>query len=160
FEDGAPRIDQRPQVADEGADIGEADPPDDPNHGRRDVAIRVVLAAEACNDGDDEDGKTEKLEQEGKAWPLAQSSEAMGIQIKPRITFRAGRIAYGQSDNHKGHNDRDARARDIERKWQRQVVALAEAVRPCRCGERAEACSRNEKQACGGGAKLASADRP
>src|SRR5262245_12749397 len=44
----------RPQVAHERRHIGKADPDDDPDHSRRDVPIRVLVADEASRDGDDE----------------------------------------------------------------------------------------------------------
>src|SRR5262249_25408355 len=161
LEDRVPGIDQRPQVSDERADIREADPPDDPHHRRRDVAIGVFLPAETRNDGDDEDGKSAELECRTQARQRTYSSEAMGAQLVARVTLGTRGSADEQSDNQEGDDDRNARARDIETERQRQIIALAETMRMHRSGERTEAgCSGRDQTHWPGPAAFATADRP
>src|SRR5262249_2968630 len=62
FEDRPPRIDRRPEIANERANIGEPDPGDGPYHRRCDVAVGVLVAAKPRDDRDDEAGEREELE--------------------------------------------------------------------------------------------------
>ena len=63
-EEGAPRIEQGPQVAGEGRDVGQAHPPDDPHQQRRQVLLCRLVADQPGEHDEPQQGHGNQLQDE------------------------------------------------------------------------------------------------
>src|SRR5260370_33106396 len=77
-----PRVDQVPEVADQGRSVDEADPEDDPDERRCDVAIWILIADESSENRDDEYAECGKPDQ--------QSSSRNKTRLRDRPAGRGG----------------------------------------------------------------------
>ena len=83
-------------------------------------------------------------------------AEPMRREIDPRIAVGTGSMTSKEPDDDERQDDGGGRAEQIERKWQRQVIALAETMRAGR--DRGYAKPGKSGAECK--QPLASADRP
>src|SRR5262249_14646010 len=147
IEERSPWIDKRPEVAHTRRDVSKADPNDDPDHSRRNVPVRVLVADKASGHGDDEQNCGNQLQRQYDAGMRDDFPDHIAEQIELRTTPGFGRMTNKEADDYKGDNNDRRCAVEIERQRQWQVIALAEAVGACRSRERASRqCRRHERR--------------
>ncbi len=130
LEEDRPGIDQRPGVADQRRQVGEADPPDDPDEARREIADGFGVAEPARRQHQGE--QPDRDEPEAARHPGMQQGAHRGQrrQIGAAQRLFAGPPAEGQRHHHEAQRHRGPGAHQVEVEGQRQVVARAEGVRP------------------------------
>ncbi len=131
-ENGAPRIDEGPHVADEGRDVGKPHPPDDPHQGRRDVAVGVLVAEEPGKDGDDEQGQHGQPQRQGNRRMANDPSGRSVEEVELPARDWSRRVPHEQAEHDERQRHRRGGAEQIQRERKRQLVALAEAMGECR----------------------------
>jgi hypothetical protein len=129
IEDGSPGVDEPPHIADKGGNVGKPNPPDDPNEGGRDVAVGVLVAEQAGQQHNDEQGEPGQPQGQSHRRLTEDSREPAGAQIDLRTGARRRRAVQEKSENEERQRHHGSRAVEVERQRQWQLVALAEAVR-------------------------------
>jgi hypothetical protein len=123
-ENRAPRIEQPPDVAEQHRQERQSHPADDPDRDRRDITNRILIAEQSGDDHQHQHAGRERARHGGQ-----RSREAT---FDAPIEMPAGKPVLGakkQGETDERQGDGRPGAPDVERKRERQVVALAETVR-------------------------------
>src|SRR5262249_33421033 len=123
-ENGVPRIEQGPHIAEQHRREREPHPADDPDHDWRDVADRILVAEQSGYDHQEQHAARERARHGGER---CDQTALRGPVDMPTEKLMLGAQKQGKTDE----RQRDGRpgAPYVERKRKRQVVALPEAVR-------------------------------
>jgi hypothetical protein len=99
LEQCSPRIDGAPEIPDEGGNIGDADPADDPHHGGRNVLVGVLIAEKSGDSGYDKQQQRGELESSHCRGDGDKSSETGGKQVDASMIVRTRGVAHEQADH-------------------------------------------------------------
>jgi hypothetical protein len=84
-EDRLERVRHLPQVADQRADVPEPDPTDRPDHDRHDVAERVLVAEEACEQQKEKNDDKREAQRRYAPGRCERTADRRGEQVPARV---------------------------------------------------------------------------
>ena len=133
-EDDGQRVDQRPHIAHQRGYVGDAHPPEDPDHGGRKVFDWRLIAQSARRHGEQEQRDGGRLDGQQRYGMRQQTYRPELKQIE------GGVVAVSASfqevpDGCKREGDGHSRAADVQVERDGQIVALPEAVSVSRLQE-------------------------
>src|SRR5215216_3428652 len=122
-EGGVPWIDGGPDISQAQRHKRQSDPADHPHHHRRDVANGIVISVEA--------GYEDEREQAQPNCARNEHQRAHEALIDAQFGFPASSfvLPQKQSEADEGQGYGCAGSPDVERQWDRQVIALTETMR-------------------------------
>jgi hypothetical protein len=125
---GGPRVDERPEVSDEGGQIREPDPPENPDRDRRDVLEGLLHAEEPGRDQQDEHGEGAEAERPPRCRAGQHPAGNPAAELDGP-TDRRGAPAHEPRHQEERQANGEARARQVEPERDGQLVALPQTVR-------------------------------
>jgi hypothetical protein len=138
-----PGIDGLPQVAGEAGDVGESNPPDNPDRGWGDVLKRILVAYPSGDDDERQESHGKQPEQRNQK-PAGEDTAGLAAEYaEPRIAGDNPIATHEKRDHHERQRDRGRGATHVETQWNRQIVTLGESVCQQTGGRQREQCGSN-----------------